>query len=138
MNHENLVSRRTWLGGTAAALTGVLGDGFGSTAAARQASAPLVTRTDAIYGGAEGAAGQSGGSRRPGRAPGQPVGARRALAPGDDRSAPVQQAVDCVGKLTASGVTPRFVHDADRGHMGIAGDAVREARAFIAEGEPKR
>jgi dipeptidyl aminopeptidase/acylaminoacyl peptidase len=56
----------------------------------------------------------------------------------DDRSVPVQQAVDFVEKLKASGVTHRFVHYTDRGHMGITEDVVKEARAFIAEVEPKK
>ncbi|MEZ5294059.1 MAG: alpha/beta hydrolase [Vicinamibacterales bacterium] len=56
----------------------------------------------------------------------------------DDRSVPIQQAVDFVEKLKGAGVTHRFVHYADKGHMGITDDVVREARAFIAETEPKR
>jgi acetyl esterase/lipase len=291
MNHPNLISRRTWLGGTAAALAGVLGDGFGSTAAARQASAPLVTRTDVIYGRVEGSAllanlaypdgpgarpailsvhggrwragnrtdassikvtewagygfvaisidyrlvggspapapyidmrcairwlhahagdygvdperiyliGQSAGGHMVSLAAtlgdgpypqaggwdgarsdvravisvagaydlntlswgnlwtpvsGDVIEARRLASPmthvnaatkptlvihsDDDRSVPVQQAVDFVEKLKASGVTHRFVHYTDRGHMGITEDVVKEARAFIAEVEPKK
>lgn len=56
----------------------------------------------------------------------------------DDRSVPVQQAVDFVGKLAQAGVTHRFVHYTDKGHMGITDDVIREARAFIAEQEPKK
>lgn len=56
----------------------------------------------------------------------------------DDKSVPVQQAVDFVEKLKAAGVQHRFVHYTDRGHMGITDEVVREARAFIAEVEPKR
>ena len=56
----------------------------------------------------------------------------------DDRSVPVQQAVDFVAKLQAAGVTHRFVHYTDRGHMGITEDVIKEARAFIAEVEPKK
>lgn len=56
----------------------------------------------------------------------------------DDKSVPIQQAVDFVGKLKAAGVTHRFVHYTDKGHMGITEDVIREARAFIAEQEPKK
>ena len=56
----------------------------------------------------------------------------------DDKSVPVQQAVDFVEKLKAAGVTHRFVHYADRGHMGITDEVIKEARAFIAEQEPKK
>ncbi|MGE0815786.1 MAG: alpha/beta hydrolase fold domain-containing protein [Vicinamibacterales bacterium] len=56
----------------------------------------------------------------------------------DDRSVPIQQAVDFAAKLNAAGVVHRFVHYTDKGHMGITEDVVREARAFIAEREPKK
>ena len=56
----------------------------------------------------------------------------------DDRSVPVQQAVDMVEKLKAAGVKHRFVHYSDRGHMGITDEVIKEARAFIAENEPKK
>jgi len=56
----------------------------------------------------------------------------------DDRSVPVQQAVDFVEKLKAAGVTHHFVHYTDRGHMGITDEVVKEARAFIATVEPKK
>ena len=56
----------------------------------------------------------------------------------DDRSVPVQQAVDFVEKLKTAAVRHRFVHYADRGHMGITDEVVREARAFIDEVEPKK
>jgi acetyl esterase/lipase len=56
----------------------------------------------------------------------------------DDKSVPVQQATDFVAKLKASGVTHRYVHYTDRGHMGITDEVIKEARAFIAEQEPKR
>jgi acetyl esterase/lipase len=56
----------------------------------------------------------------------------------DDRSVPVQQAVDFVEKLKAAGVTHHFVHYSDRGHMGITDEVVKEARAFIATVEPKK
>ncbi len=56
----------------------------------------------------------------------------------DDKSVPVQQAVDMTAKLQAAGVTHRFVHYTDRGHMGITDDVIKEARAFIAEVEAKK
>jgi acetyl esterase/lipase len=56
----------------------------------------------------------------------------------DDKSVPVQQAVDMVEKLKAAGVRHRFVHYTDRGHMGITEEVVKEARAFIAEIEAKK
>lgn len=56
----------------------------------------------------------------------------------DDKSVPVQQAVDMADRLKAAGVQHRFVHYTDRGHMGITDEVVKEARAFIAELEPKK
>jgi acetyl esterase/lipase len=56
----------------------------------------------------------------------------------DDKSVPVQQAADFVGRLKAASVPHRFVHYTDRGHMGITDEVIREARAFIAEMEPKK
>lgn len=56
----------------------------------------------------------------------------------DDKSVPIQQAVDFVGKLKAAGVPHRFVHYTDKGHMGITDDVIRDARAFIAEQELKK
>jgi acetyl esterase/lipase len=56
----------------------------------------------------------------------------------DDKSVPVQQAIDMVAKLKAAGVQHRFVHYTDRGHMGITDEVIKEARAFIAEVEPKK
>ena len=56
----------------------------------------------------------------------------------DDKSVPVQQANDMVEKLKAAGVQHRYVHYTDKGHMGITDDVIREARAFIAEQEPKK
>lgn len=55
----------------------------------------------------------------------------------DDKSVPIQQAVDYVGKLKGAGVTHRFVHYTDRGHMGITEEVIKESRAFIAEQEKK-
>jgi acetyl esterase/lipase len=56
----------------------------------------------------------------------------------DDKSVPVQQAADFVEKLKAAGVTHRYVHFTDKGHMGITDEVIKEARAFIAEQEPKK
>jgi acetyl esterase/lipase len=56
----------------------------------------------------------------------------------DDKSVPVQQASEMVEKLKAAGVHHRYVHYTDRGHMGITDEVVKEARAFIAEVEPKK
>jgi acetyl esterase/lipase len=56
----------------------------------------------------------------------------------DDKSVPVQQAVDMFERLKAAGVRHKFVHYTDRGHMGITDEVVKEARAFIAEIEPKK
>src|SRR5436190_8771678 len=56
----------------------------------------------------------------------------------DDKSVPVQQATDFVEKLKAAGVTHRYVHYTDKGHMGITDDVIKEARAFIAELEQKK
>jgi len=56
----------------------------------------------------------------------------------DDKSVPVQQAVDMAAKLKAAGVQTRFVHFTDRGHMGITEEVIKEARAFIAEVEQKK
>jgi alpha-L-fucosidase 2 len=56
----------------------------------------------------------------------------------DDRSVPVQQAVDMSEALKKAGVTTRFVHYTDKGHMGITEDVIKEARAFIDEIEKKR
>ena len=56
----------------------------------------------------------------------------------DDKSVPVQQAVDMAAKLKASGVHHRFVHFTDRGHMGITEEVIAEARAFIAEVEQRK
>jgi len=53
----------------------------------------------------------------------------------DDRSVPIQQAVDMVAALEASGVQHRFVHYADAGHMRITDDVIEETLRFIAEVE---
>jgi acetyl esterase/lipase len=56
----------------------------------------------------------------------------------DDKSVPIQQAVDYAAALKAKGVQSRFVHYTDRGHMGITEEVIKEARAFIAELDPKK
>ncbi len=56
----------------------------------------------------------------------------------DDKSVPIQQALDMAEKLKAAGVFHRFVHYTDRGHMGITDDVIKEARAFIAEVEARK
>jgi acetyl esterase/lipase len=55
----------------------------------------------------------------------------------DDRSVPVQQAVDFSEALKKAGVHTRFTHYTDKGHMGITDDVIRDARSFIAEVEKK-
>jgi predicted amidohydrolase YtcJ/pimeloyl-ACP methyl ester carboxylesterase len=55
----------------------------------------------------------------------------------DDRSVPIQQAVDFSEALKKAGVQTRFTHYTDKGHMGITEDVIRDARAFIAEVEKK-
>lgn len=156
------LTRRTFLGAAAAA-AGTLAPRAAATLQA-QPSAPIVTRTDVIYGRVEGSAllanlaYPDGPGLRPaiisvhgGRWRAE---ARRQASPmnhvsattkpilvihsDDDKSVPVQQAVDFVGRLKAANVPHRFVHYTDRGHMGIIDDVIREARVFIAEMEPKQ
>jgi predicted amidohydrolase YtcJ/pimeloyl-ACP methyl ester carboxylesterase len=55
----------------------------------------------------------------------------------DDRSVPIQQAVDFSEALKKAGVQTRFTHYTDKGHMGITDDVIRETRGFIAELEKK-
>ena len=56
----------------------------------------------------------------------------------DDRSVPIQQAIDFVKALDGTTVQHRFVHYTDRGHMGLTEEVLREARAFIDEVEKKK
>jgi len=56
----------------------------------------------------------------------------------DDRSVPVQQAVDMVDALKKANVQVKFIHYKDRGHMNVTDEVVQEARAFIAEIEQKK
>ena len=53
----------------------------------------------------------------------------------DDRSVPIQQALDMVRALEAAGVKHRFVHYADRGHMSVTDEVKEHTLAFIAEVE---
>jgi len=50
----------------------------------------------------------------------------------DDRSVPIQQAVDMDKALTAAHVFHKFIHYTDRGHIGFTDEAMREAHSFIA------
>ena len=56
----------------------------------------------------------------------------------DDRSVPIQQAIDMADALDAAGVEHDFVHYTDRGHMRITDEVIGETREFIAglEGRP--
>ena len=56
----------------------------------------------------------------------------------DDRSVPIQQAVDMVDALKKANVQVKFIHYKDRGHMNVTDEVVQETRAFIAEVEQKR
>ena len=51
----------------------------------------------------------------------------------DDRSVPIQQAIDMAAALDAAGVQYGFAHYVDSGHMRITEDVIEEALAFIAE-----
>jgi acetyl esterase/lipase len=53
----------------------------------------------------------------------------------DDKSVPIQQAVDMVKTLAAAKVLHRFLHYKDRGHMGATEEVLKEVRGFIAEVE---
>ncbi len=85
---------------------------------------------------------------------GDPVAARRLASPihhigpntkpilivhsDDDRSVPVQQAIDMARALERAGVKHRFVHYADRGHMSVTDEVKQHTLAFIAEVEGRR
>ncbi|HUF74634.1 MAG TPA: prolyl oligopeptidase family serine peptidase, partial [Longimicrobiales bacterium] len=56
----------------------------------------------------------------------------------DDRSVPIQQAVDMAEALEAAGVQHRFVHYTDRGHMSVTDEVMEHTLAFIAEVEGRR
>jgi len=51
----------------------------------------------------------------------------------DDKSVPIQQALDMVQALEKAKVRHRFVHYKDKGHISITDDVIRETRAFIDE-----
>jgi alpha-L-fucosidase 2 len=51
----------------------------------------------------------------------------------DDKSVPIQQALDMVSALKKAKVQHRFVHYKDKGHISITEDVIREARQFIQE-----
>jgi acetyl esterase/lipase len=56
----------------------------------------------------------------------------------DDRSVPVQQALDMTDALQKAGARHRFVHYTDKGHMGLVDEVIKETRGFIAEIEQSR
>jgi alpha-L-fucosidase 2 len=56
----------------------------------------------------------------------------------DDRSVPVQQAIDMDGALTAANVFHKFIHYKDHGHMAFTDEAFKEALAFITEFEKRK
>lgn len=55
----------------------------------------------------------------------------------DDRSVPVQEAVDMDKALAAAGAPHKFIHYTDRGHMSFTDEVTKEARAFINELEAR-
>lgn len=50
----------------------------------------------------------------------------------DDRSVPIQQAIDMDRALTAAQLPHKFIHYTNRGHIGFTDEAMAEARAYIA------
>lgn len=56
----------------------------------------------------------------------------------DDRSVPIQQAIDMAEALASADVHHRFVHYADRGHMSVTDEVIEETLDFIAEVEGRR
>jgi len=55
----------------------------------------------------------------------------------DDKSVPIQQALDMVQVLGKAKVRHQFVHFKDKGHMAITDDVIRETRVFIANVDGK-
>jgi acetyl esterase len=55
----------------------------------------------------------------------------------DDRSVPIQQAIDMDKALSAAKIPHKFIHYTDKGHIGFTDFADNEARAFIADLETK-
>jgi acetyl esterase/lipase len=53
----------------------------------------------------------------------------------DDRSVPIQQAVDFAAALERAGVQHRFVHLTDAGHMSVTPQVIEETLRFISEVE---
>jgi alpha-L-fucosidase 2 len=51
----------------------------------------------------------------------------------DDKSVPIQQAVDMAAALEKAGMPHRFVHYTDKGHMGITPDVIEASLKFIEE-----
>ena len=56
----------------------------------------------------------------------------------DDRSVPIDQAVDMAAALEAANVLHRFVHYEDRGHMSVTDEVIEHTLAFIEEVERRR
>lgn len=51
----------------------------------------------------------------------------------NDKSVPIQQALDMVAALKKANAPHRFLHSTDKGHMGITDYVIKEARQFIRE-----
>jgi len=60
------------------------------------------------------------------------------LHSGDDRSVPIQRALDMDKALEAAKVPHKFIHYTDKGHIGLTDFANNEARAFIVGLETKK
>jgi acetyl esterase/lipase len=56
----------------------------------------------------------------------------------DDRSVPVQQAVEMVAKLESAAADVEFRHYQDKGHMGITDLVIEESLAFIKQHTPRK
>jgi acetyl esterase/lipase len=56
----------------------------------------------------------------------------------DDRSVPIDQAVDMAAALKTANVFHRFIHYEDRGHMSVTDEVIEHTLAFIAEVEERR
>jgi acetyl esterase len=55
----------------------------------------------------------------------------------DDKSVPIQQAIDMDHALTEAKVYHKFIHYTDRGHLAFTDEAIRETLSFISELEAK-
>ncbi len=51
----------------------------------------------------------------------------------DDRSVPIQQALEMVQALAKAKAQHRFVHYKDKGHLSMTDDVIKQTRAFIEE-----